>query len=268
MIRLDDSEIRTLDRKSSKGNQLKFYRDGIWYKADYLGYEGFSEYVVSKLLSFSNLGEEEYVNYEPEIIRYNDTELTGCKSKDFLGDCQLVTLERLIKQRFNESLNKIIYTITDKEERLKTLVDLTERATNLKNVGKYMSKLLLIDAFFLNEDRHTHNIAVLMKPDGEYRLCPAFDHGAALLSDTRMDYPLAGDLSAMTQRAKPKTFADSFDEQLDIAEKLYGCTLRFNFKYKEVEEIANSVTNYSPEIRRRVIDLIMQQRVKYDCYFE
>lgn len=29
-----------------------------------------------------------------------------------------------------------------------------------------MNKLLTIDAFFLNEDRHMHNIAVLMNGEG------------------------------------------------------------------------------------------------------
>jgi len=47
--------------------------------------------------------------------------------------------------------------------------------------------MLTLDAFFVNEDRHTHNIAVLMDAEGVYRYCPFFDHGAALLSDTTMD---------------------------------------------------------------------------------
>ena len=38
--------------------------------------------------------------------------------------------------------------------------------TGLQNFGVYMNKLLTIDAFFLNEDRHMHNIAVLMNGEG------------------------------------------------------------------------------------------------------
>lgn len=34
-----------------------------------------------------------------------------------------------------------------------------ERMTGLKNFGVYLHKLFTIDAVFLNEDRHTHNIA-------------------------------------------------------------------------------------------------------------
>ena len=50
---------------------------------------------------------------------------------------------------------------------------------------------------FLNEDRHMHNIAVLMNGKGDYAYCPIFDHGAGLLADTTMDYPLSGDTYAL-----------------------------------------------------------------------
>lgn len=33
-------------RQSSKGNQLKWENKGVWYKADYTGYEGLSEYLI------------------------------------------------------------------------------------------------------------------------------------------------------------------------------------------------------------------------------
>ena len=38
MIELFEQNIRTNDRQSSKGNQLKWEKEGIWYKADYPGY--------------------------------------------------------------------------------------------------------------------------------------------------------------------------------------------------------------------------------------
>ena len=50
MIELFEQNTRTLTRQSSKGNQLKWENDGIWYKADYTGYEGLAEYMVSQLL--------------------------------------------------------------------------------------------------------------------------------------------------------------------------------------------------------------------------
>lgn len=40
MIQLLEQDRKLENRNSSKGNQLKWCREGIWYKADYTGYEG------------------------------------------------------------------------------------------------------------------------------------------------------------------------------------------------------------------------------------
>ena len=80
-----------------------------------------------------------------------------------------------------------------------------------------MNKLLTIDAFFLNEDRHMHNIAVLMNGKGDYAYCPIFDNGAGLLADTTMDYPLTGDIYTLMEKVQPKTICNAFDEQLLIS---------------------------------------------------
>ena len=45
-----------------------------------------------------------------------------------------------------------------------------ERITGLKDFGIYLNKLLTIDALFVNEDRHMHNIAVLMNQKGDFAL--------------------------------------------------------------------------------------------------
>lgn len=63
MVELFEQDIRTIDRQSSKGNQLKWENNGVWYKADYIGYEGLAEYVISHLLQKSTLAAEEYVLY-------------------------------------------------------------------------------------------------------------------------------------------------------------------------------------------------------------
>lgn len=68
MVQLFEQDIKTNDRQSSKGNQLKWCRNNVWYKADYMGYEGLVEYVVSRLLEKSSLKQEEYVLYKTEEI--------------------------------------------------------------------------------------------------------------------------------------------------------------------------------------------------------
>lgn len=56
MIELFEQNIRTNDRQSSKGNQLKWENEGIWYKADYTGYEGLAEYMISPSFEKVNIG--------------------------------------------------------------------------------------------------------------------------------------------------------------------------------------------------------------------
>lgn len=268
MIKLFETDIEGTGRKSSKGNQLKFSSKGIWYKADYLGYEGLAEYVISKLLKFSTLDPDEYVDYELEQIEYNGSIFNGCRSRDFCDGWNLITLERLFKDRYGYGLNQIIYSTPDHEDRLKILVEQVERTTGLKDFGVYMSKLLTIDALFLNEDRHTHNIAVLVNEEGEFRTAPVFDNGAGLLSDTRIEYPMSGDPLDLIGRVKAKTFCDSFREQLETAEKLYGDNLFFSFGYNDVKKIADAAVIYPEDIRRRVTDLVMTMRNRYGYLFK
>jgi hypothetical protein len=268
MIRLFDDDIKTQDRQSSKGNQLKFELDNIWYKADYLGYEGLSEYVISKLLSFSSLNADEYVDYELEQIEYNGTVYNGCKSRDFANEWQLITLERLFKQVYGYGLNKIVYSISDHSSRLETMVKEVTRTTGIKDFGIYMCKMLTIDALFLNEDRHTHNIAVMTNGKKQYRLAPIFDNGAALMSDTTMDFPLGRDCLDLISHVRSKTFTDDFYEQISIAEKLYGINISFSFTYNDVKHIIDAADQYPLEIRQRVLDTVMEMRRRYEYLFK
>lgn len=268
MVKLFEQDIRTNERQSSKGNQLKWKNAGTWYKADYAGYEGLAEYMVSHLLERSTLQKEEYVVYEPEQIKYKDSIYNGVKSADFVQDgWQIITLERLFKSFSGESLSRVIYRISEPEERLRFLVNQVERITGLKDFGIYMNKLLTIDAFFLNEDRHMHNIAVLMNGEGKFQFCPIFDQGAGLLSDTSMDYPLQGDTVSYMRSVQAKSFCKDFDAQLDASEKLYGRHLQFSFSKDTVARLLERADIYPEEIRRRVEEVILLQRKKYAYLF-
>ncbi|MBE5948638.1 MAG: hypothetical protein E7261_06350 [Lachnospiraceae bacterium] len=268
MIELFEQDVKTIDRQSSKGNQLKWSNSRNWYKADYTGYEGLAEYVISHLLKDSSLAEEEYILYETEEMMYHRSKYLGCYSKDFLPKgWQLITLERLFKNVYNESLNNSIYKISDVGQRLRFLVEQTVRITGLKDFGAYMSKMLTLDAFFLNEDRHTHNIAVLLDEKGAYRYCPFFDNGAALLSDTTMDYPIGEDVLNLMRDVKAKTFSTNFDEQLDVAEQLYGQHVKFRFTIRDLERLLDKEPYYPTEIKERIIELLRYQRQKYQYLF-
>ena len=136
MVTLFEKDRKTTNYQSSKGNQLKWMKNNVWYKADYTGYEGLSEYVISNLLKSSSLKPEEYVLYNTENISYGTTIFNGCKSINFLKEGeQLITLERLFGSYYGESLYKSIFKIQNYENRLKFLVEQTERITGLEDFG-------------------------------------------------------------------------------------------------------------------------------------
>lgn len=269
MIELFEQNERKNVIQSSKGNQLKWENENYWYKADYTGYEGLSEYIISHLLIKSSLLEDEYVIYEPETIKYKSALYQGVKSKSFLkNDWQIITLERLFKSFFGQSLYTSIYKIEDYEQRMLFLVNQVERITGLKEFGKYLNKLLTIDALFLNEDRHTHNIAVLMHKNGDFDYCPIFDNGAGLLADIKMDYPIQEDVYKLMGQVQAKTICSDFDIQLDISEKLYKRNISFYFTKKDVRELLDNIIGYSQEEKDRVEEIIYLQMDKYKYLFK
>ena len=98
-IDLNKIPVQETEGHTSKGNQLKWENAGIWYKADYTGYEGLAEYMISHLLIKSTLKPEEFVRYDLEEIKYKRQVYQGVKSRTFLSeDWQIITLERLFQK--------------------------------------------------------------------------------------------------------------------------------------------------------------------------
>lgn len=271
MIELTENNLISIDNNSSKGNQLKWKAGNIWYKADYAGYEGLSEILASKMLQNSSLQEGEYVLYESELIKYKKNQFGGCKSNDFLKEGQqLITLERLFNNFFGESLYRKVFAIGESELRFEFIVSQIERITGLKNFASYINKIVTIDALTLNEDRHMHNIAVILNKNGSYELCPIFDQGAGLLSDTTLDYPMDGDIYELIDSVKAKTFSSSFDEQLEVSEKYSGMNLTFHFTKSDVrmwldEEKQKGV--YSDDVLNRVEKVMYDRMRAYQYLF-
>ena len=250
---------------TSKGDQLKWTTNRTWYKADYMGYEGLSEVLVSHLLQKSTI-QHSFVLYHPVQIEYNNTLYTGCTSTDFLKEDQmLIPLEKLYRQFTGESLAIKLSELDGSSERIPFLVGEVERITGLTNFGAYLTAMLEIDAFFLNEDRHTNNIAVLYDTEKDcYELSPIFDQGLSLLADTSYDFSLEQPLEDCIKRVEAKPFHSSFVQQVDAAEELYGIQIHFNFGAKEVQkELQMLNEGYSEEIIMRVERLLREQMRRY-----
>ena len=268
MIEMFEGNLRR-EAGSSKGNQLKWFDGTYWYKSDSVGYEGLAEYVCARILrEHSTLPAGEVTAYETVEMRYKTSVFLGCKSKNILPEgWQLITLERLIKQQTGRSIGADLYRIPDIGERFGYLADMVSRITGLAGIGAYLAKMLTMDALFLNEDRHTHNIAVLQSGDGRYHLCPFFDQGAALLSDTTMDYPLGGDVYSLMKDVKARTLSESFEESLEAAEKACGISIKFNYDYGAVTKILQEEPYYDMAVKERVRTILMEQRRRYAYLF-
>ena len=252
---------------TSKGDQRKWKIDQWWYKADYMGYEGLAEVLISRLLMKSSL-QQPFVQYEPIQIEYHGKKICGCSSRDFLQEDEtLIPLEKLYRQYTGESLVAKISEFSEVTDRIKYLVDEVERITGLEGFGNYLTAMLEIDTFFLNEDRHTNNIAVIYnEKTRKYSYSPLFDQGLCLFADTSQDYPLEQSVEKCLEIIEAKPFSRDFDGQLDAAEELYGVQLRFCFTITEVEQELEQMKAFYPEqVCRRVKQLIGRQIRKY-CY--
>lgn len=268
VVEIEKDHILTGSGYSSKGNQLKWELDGYWYKADAFGFESLSEIVVSRLLRYSNI--ENFVHYEPVIIRYKGKSYRGCGSRNFRREKEeLVTLERLSRQYTGFGLAKELGRISDVKQRILYVTELVENVTGLGEFGKYLTKMLEIDAFFLNEDRHTNNIALLYDSESrEYGFCPFFDMGLSLFSDTREAYPLEKDFEACRKIITAKPFSRDFDEQMDAAGELFGSRLKFQFSSKILTDILNEMKAfYQKEEIERVEGVLRSQMRKYQYMF-
>ena len=268
--RIDLTNESLIDTKatSSKGNQQKWLINGKWYKADHMGYEGLCEVVVSCLLKQSNI--QDFVTYSPVFIAFDGKDYPGCFSKNFKAKNEsIVTLEHLSKQWLANSFAKELVHYPEPEDKIRHTVEFVEKVTGLKDVGKYLTTMLALDAFFLNEDRHTNNIAFILNDDtGEYRYCPYFDFGLSLLADTTEDYPLNENIYDLIDKVKAKPFDTDFDAQLEAAEDIYGSQVHFTFTKADIDNALNEVAEYYPKATiERVMDILYHQRNKYQYLF-
>ena len=251
------------NRGSSKGNQSKWLDGEYWYKIDYLGYEGLSEYVVSHLLDKTNV--KNYVKYELDITEKNKMPLLGCKSKNFLSDNQnILTLTKLFRVYKNidifDECERIDWTESDC---ISFVADTVKDITGLDEFGEYLTLLLEMDYFFYNDDRHFNNIAVIYNRDTDgFSYCPIFDNGAALFSDIKMSYPLTMSIDECIDVVKAKPFSPCFEDQVSAAREVYGRQFSHQITEHDLEEVIKNVRKYglySKEIVDRVEAVIKKR---------
>lgn len=273
-IEISKEYVKTGAEHSSGGDQLKWKQDGYWYKADRLGFESLSETLVSRLLHHANVGV--IVDYEPVMIDYKGIEYRGCRSLELKKEKEeLVSIEQLAKKYTSFGLAKEFERIPDLEQRILYTVELVENVTGLEDFGAYLTKILEMDAFFLNVGRYTDKILLLFDAQKqEYRYSPVFGMAHSLFSDEET-CPLEDGLLECYHRVEAQPFTPRFDEQMKAATKLFGRQLKFDISVNEMINIVRDMINslgkdsaYLDTEIRRIGEIFRYQAQKYKYMFK
>lgn len=239
---------------TSKGNQDKWFKDGIWIKSNALGYEDVAECLISELLECSNLNQEEFVKYYPCVINNEGVLSNGCYSKDFLKKGEsLFTINRLMRQLMipiSETLKK--FTSLEGFDFICETISLITRL----EFKKYLANILILDAITLNEDRHLSNLAIIYDEDNNFRLCPIFDNGLSLLSDVN-EYRYETPLLINMRNVKAKPLSSKFDKQI------FEEHSTIKFYYDKVVEVLSKYELIEP----RAVRIIQSSMKKYPQFF-
>ena len=208
-VELDERDI-VIQEGTSEGTQVKYYRDGYWYKLDRDGREGLCEYLCSRLMTFSTLSSKEYIIYEQGDINGRP----GCRSKNYLNnDEEFITLYRLYYNEFGKNLAQVIAGFDKMEDRIGFVLDFVINSTGV-DLTDYFSKVFTLDRIILNEDRHVNNLA-LIESTGEFRAAPIFDNGRSLLTANRSARWEVYDISENVKRVNARPFSGSFQKMYD-----------------------------------------------------
>lgn len=241
--RIEDAYIVT-QMGTSEGTQIKYKKGDYWYKKDSRGKEGLTEYLVSKLLTFSDLEDSEYILYEPGYI--ND--VSGCRSENFLGEGEeLVTFYRLYYNEFGRDLSQVLAGMDSMEERIEYVLRFIEQSCGL-DVSDYLRKIVMLDMLVLNEDRHLNNLAVIFKED-HFICAPIFDNGVSLLTANQsVNWKFS--IEENVKRVIARPFSGSHERMYEYFGKGFSldCQAVFKWLAEEPESREKEVLEY--QLRR------------------
>lgn len=213
---------------SSRGSQIKFFKDDYWYKIDETGPEGKAEELSSKILSCSDLNRNEYISYESCIIDYNGKTYDGCRSKNCLSSGeQFLSFERLYNIKTGRSLSEDIIPLSSPKERIEFVIHEINEFCGT-DVRDHISKNLTASMILMDTDRHLHNMALIANADlTEFRNAPIFDNGAAFLSNYAT-YPPSITIDDI-QNGSVIVAGKPFSADLEYQAREAGLGIRFDF---------------------------------------
>lgn len=262
MLVLDD-RTKVVVNSSSKGNQVKFYNNGMWIKLDNLRCsEGLAEDFVSKFCSC--IYDFPYVKYQSDTFLYDEDIFTGCKSMNMYNrqDIMFVSMRSLLRQ-WNVQSN-IFYSSASVEQNIINVVELVKKKLGV-DLLDYFRRLLLLDSLIINEDRHIMNLGVCYcKTNNRFYEALCFDNGSSLFCTNwtyRKRKTLEENIKSATSVARP--FSKFFEKQVYALLNL-GCR-PLEINRSKVEALLQGYYNplYSDELNARVKSVLKDRLGHY-----
>ena len=246
-----NEKYRIYSKSVSKGTQVKYRKDEYYYKVNKNGNEGFTEYLVSRLLVNSTLNPLTYTRYE--YCKIND--VLGCRSKSFMSDSEeFVSISRIYqKQTGYNNLSDYLYTFENAQERLNYILQLVSGVGFSKEIYRvYLNILVQLDLLICNTDRHTNNYGLIYNGStNTFRLPPIFDNGLSLGTD--------GDMNPCSC-----TISGSFLEQVTTFS--YPVVPMFKLNYSAIKgDLARIRDLYGD---KKEIEFLKRQLEEYDYLFK
>ncbi|MCD8084586.1 MAG: hypothetical protein LUE86_14035 [Clostridiales bacterium] len=243
---------------SAVGMQPKYYENGYWYKQDRLGYEGLSEYLVSKVLQFSNV--RNYARYEKCMVGGK----SGCRSRHFLKpEESMISFQRLYEMYEGGQLSERIMTMNSVQDRVDFVKDFILDKTGV-DCSKYLSQILTLDMLTLNTDRHFNNLGIIVNTEWDVcRPCVIFDNGRSLMSEWEVFDP-ENTIKENLIHAYARPFSSNFEAQAAV------CGVGLSIDYdrlsvalsKEPPSRALSVLQYQLGRYRDIIPDLSLERIR------
>jgi len=154
---------------TSEGTQDKYFKDGVWYKTDRFGGEGFNEYITSRILECTSI--QNFVKYQEVEING----IAGCKSDNFLSDDEeYISIYRLHQNLVGSNIANLLYRM-DFDDQYAYLSQFVKQETDL-DISYALGEIFFIDNLILNEDRHLNNIGFIYNGK-QFKPAPIFDNG-------------------------------------------------------------------------------------------
>ena len=175
-----DEKYRYFSLTTTKGTQIKYFKDNYYYKINQDGNEGLVEYITTLILENSSLPKNSYVPYE--YCKINGR--LGCRSYNFLKENEeFITMNSLYYRLtgYNNLTDKI-FSMNNISERLLFLLEIANAyGIDVKQFRNYLEIIMQVDYLIRNVDRHAHNYGIIYNSNtSEYRIAPIFDNGRAL----------------------------------------------------------------------------------------